>query len=199
MRTMRTRIASALVAVTALASVTSCGFPSSLQQEPPPSPSASPSASPSPHASSAVRIPKDWISFSWAEAGISVRLPSTPTKSTSLHYQNRIPIALRLALIKVSPGPILVGASQFGASLTRAAIGKELVATLKGVARAGGTTLLSRHNLKFRGMRAVKALLRRNTQTFELLVFQRNPTHEVIVLAPAGDVFAEVSTSLRLR
>lgn len=192
---MRNRIASTLLAVTAAASVASCGLPSD-QQQPPPSPSSSTSPSAKP---SVVHIPKSWISFTWADAGISARLPSRPKKSTSVHYQGRMPIALRLALIKVSPGPILIGVAQFGLSLTRAAVGRELNATLKGLAGASGSTVLSQHNLKFRRMRAVKAILSQNNQIFELLIFQRNPTHEVIVLAPEGDVFDEVSTSLRLR
>lgn len=197
MRGMRNRLASALLTTAITLILTSCA--GSLEQKPPPS--TAPTASPSPTAkpTGPIAIPSNWIHYSWAAAGFSVRLPSKPKQATALRSVRRIPITLRVALVAESPGPIEVGVAQLGVPLTPAGVGAELQASVKRFAESTGGTLVSAKATKFRGMRARKGIIARGTQNFELLVFQRDPTHEVFVLASEGEVFDAVTTSLKLQ
>lgn len=105
---------------------------------------------------------------------------------------------LRLAVIRDTPGPIEVGVSQLGVRLTKTQIGAELQSSVKSLAKSSGSVVTSQKPARFRGMRALKAILTRGTQNFQLLVFQRDPSHEVFVFAAEGAVFEAVSSSLRL-
>lgn len=196
MRGMRNHLASALTAIAVLVTLTGCGF-SSLQQQPPPTPTASPSATPT-HRAGPIQIPTNWVSFSWHEAGFSVRLPSKPTKSTVVRYLRGVPFVVRFAVVKDSPGPIEIGTTVAGVGLTPKAVGDELAAFVKNLATSTGSVVTSQHATKFRKMRAFKAILSRGTQNFEALVFQQTPSREVFVFALEGDVFEAVTTSLRL-
>jgi hypothetical protein len=194
---MRFRLASLVFTTALLATLNACGF-QSLQQQPPPSPSTSPSATASPTKHAGIQIPTNWVSFSWKEAGFSVKLPNAPKKATAVRYVRRVPFVLRFAVISNSPGPIEVGVTQIGARLTPKAVGDVLQGSVKSFAAATGSTVTSQKALKYRGYRALKAILSRGTQNFQLLVFQRDPAHEVFILAPEGEVFDAVASTLKL-
>lgn len=192
---MRKRLAGALLGTVALVALTGCT--GSLEQSPPPS-TATDSSTASPSPSPPVTIPARWITFSWPQAGFSVRLPRKPIKAGAVHNVGGVLVALRIAFIKASPGPIEVGDRQLGIRLGRKGVGAELHTSVDYFATATGSTVTSETPMRFHGKRAIDAILQGGPKTLELLVFQRDPSREMFVLAPTGIVFDEVSAGLKL-
>ena len=185
MRGMRKPFAGALLAVSALVTVTACG----PVQQPPPS-------VPSPTATTPSTA--NWVHFRWPAAGIAALVPTTPSRHILGRTVDGIPITLQFGYVNNAQELIVIGGATFGVAIPSQKVDAVLQGSLKSFASLAGTTASKDRSTTFRGLPARTAVLKRNTILFTMLIFQRDATHEVFVFAPRGFINQTIIKSLRL-